>query len=125
MNEQDEDHEHLPPAIKRESGYTKNNVIVKISTFNEILSSYPNSTMSKIKTLDENKGLKHFPLQNLHGEKRGKQMKKDKMEKHRNVLEQMPRGYRDTVRGIMAMYKSDFFNAEGILKDQILERGGI
>ena len=52
-------------------------------------------------------------------------MKKDKMEKHRNVLEQMPRGYRDTVRGIMAMYNSDFFNAEGILKDRILERGGI
>ena len=72
MNEHHEHHEHFPPTIKRESGYTKNNVTVKISTFNQTLSSYPNPTMSKIKTLDENKGLKHFQLQNLHGEKRGK-----------------------------------------------------
>ena len=71
MNEQDEHHEHFPPTIKRESGYTKNNVTVKISTFYQTLSSYPNSTMSKIKTFDENKGLKHFPLQNIqNGEKR-------------------------------------------------------
>ena len=32
----------------------------EISFVNAILSSYPNSTMSKIKTFDENKGLKHF-----------------------------------------------------------------
>ena len=42
----------------------------EISFVNAMLSSYPNSTMSKIKTFDKNKWLKHFQLQNLHGEKR-------------------------------------------------------
>ena len=42
----------------------------EISFVNAILSSYLNSTMPKIKTFDETKGLKHFQLPKYSWEKR-------------------------------------------------------
>ena len=57
--------------------------------------------------------------------KEEKQMKKDKAKRNRHFIENMPAGYRADIHELMKKYRCDFFNAEGVLKDRILERGGI
>ena len=47
-------------------------------------------------------------------------MKKDKSEKYRKRMEQIPKRYRGIVQGLMTVYNCDFFSAEGFFKDKVL-----